>query len=111
MNLSTKTLEIVNESQSKEKLEAVIMLLETRLAEHEIVPTELQWTILINHLNEMLKRSTSAETIPDVDPAMFTEVSKEALTIAAEVVETIGNLTEAELYVLSIHFEAAKNND
>ncbi len=58
---------IIEESQNREKLKQVIDLIEERLVEHAIVPTELQWTILINHLNEMLKRSQRKETIPVVD--------------------------------------------
>lgn len=110
MKMTVEALKIIDESQTKERLEQVIALLELRLAEYGIVPTELQWTILINHLNEMLKRSNGHETVPAVDPAMFSEVSSEALRISDEVVQTIGNLTEDEKYILSIHFEAAKNN-
>lgn len=110
MKLAPEATKIIEESQSKEKLKQVVAQLEIRLAEHQIIPTELQWTILINHLNEMLERSKTAETIPAVDPAMFDEVSKEALAIADEVVEMIGNLAKDEMYVLSIHFETAKNN-
>ena len=85
----------------------MIDLIEERLVEHAIVPTELQWTILINHLNEMLKRSQRKETIPVVDRDLFKEVSK-AITISDEIVRSIGNLTDDEIYVLSIHFETAK---
>ncbi|MDT2754274.1 PRD domain-containing protein [Enterococcus pseudoavium] len=110
MKMSAEALKIIDESQTQEKLKQVMALLEVRLAEHEIVPTELQWTILINHLNEMLKRSSGEGSIPKVEPEMFSEVSKEALAISDEVVKTIGNLSEDEMYVLSIHFETAKNN-
>ncbi len=57
MKMSDEALKIIEESQNREKLKQVIDLIEERLVEHAIVPTELQWTILINHLNEMLKRS------------------------------------------------------
>lgn len=67
MKMSDEALKIIEESQNREKLKQVIDLIEERLVEHAIVPTELQWTILINHLNEMLKRSQRKETIPVVD--------------------------------------------
>jgi len=41
---------------------------------------------------------------------LFKEVSKEAITISDEIVRSIGNFTDDEIYVLSIHFETAKNN-
>ena len=85
--------------------------LKKELALVKIEPTELQWTILINHLNEMLKRSKEQETIPEVDPEMFSEVSKEALQLADGVVRKIDNLSQDEMYVLSIHFETAKQNE
>lgn len=110
MKMSDEALKIIEESQNREKLKQVIDLIEERLVEHAIVPTELQWTILINHLNEILKRSQRKETIPVVDRDLFKEVSKEAITISDEIVRSIGNLTDDEIYVLSIHFETAKNN-
>lgn len=76
-----------------------------------IEPTDLQWTILINHVNEMIKRSKANEKMTGVDPAMFEEVSNEALEIADQVVQHIGNLPQDEMYVLSIHFESAKQNE
>ena len=75
MKMSDEALKIIEESQNREKLKQVIDLIEERLVEHAIVPTELQWTILINHLNEMLKRSQRKETIPVVDRDLFKEVS------------------------------------
>lgn len=101
---------IIDQSSYKEELMEVIRFCEKLLIKEGIVPTELQMTILINHLNEMLKRSYASEKMADVDPTMFAEVSAEALMIAHEIVQKIGNLSEAEMYVLSIHFESAKQN-
>ena len=109
MKLSAEAITMIEESQNQEKLKQVIALVEERLAEYAIEPTELQWTILINHL-KMLKRSQKGEKIPAVDRELFREVSKEAIAISDEVVRTIGHLSEDEIYVLSIHFETAKNN-
>lgn len=110
MKLSAEAITMIEESQNQEKLKQVIALVEERLVEYAIEPTELQWTILINHLNEMLKRSQKGEKIPAVDRELFQEVSKEAIAISDEIVRTIGHLSEDETYVLSIHFETAKNN-
>lgn len=80
------------------------------MREAGITPTELQAVILTNHLSEMVDRSLTGERLSDVDPAMFAGVSEEALAIADKLVEHIGNLAESEKYVISIHFETAKNN-
>lgn len=71
--------------------------------------TDTQLQVLCNHLIEMLKRSRSGETLPAVDPAMFSEVSQQSLDLAQQVVDNVGHLGASEKYVLSIHFEAAKN--
>lgn len=101
---------IVENSPYQEDLKAAIEYTKEMMNVHNIVPTELQWTVLINHLNEMVIREREAGSIPDVDPAMFAEVSPEALEIADRVVKHVGQLSESEKYVLSIHFETAKMN-
>lgn len=111
MIVTGEALQIISTSEYQQELEELIDWLKKELALVKIEPTELQWTILINHLNEMLKRSKEQETIPEVDPEMFSEVSKEALQLADGVVRKIDNLSQDEMYVLSIHFETAKQNE
>lgn len=111
MTVTGEALQIISTSEYQQELEELIDWLKRELVLVKIEPTELQWTILINHLNEMLKRSKEQETIPEVDPEMFSEVSKEALQLADGVVRKIDNLSQDEMYVLSIHFETAKQNE
>ena len=111
MTVTGEALQIISTSEYQQELEELIDWLKKELALVKIEPTELQWTILINHLNEMLKRSKEQETIPEVDPEMFSEVSKEALQLADGVLRKIDNLSHDEMYVLSIHFETAKQNE
>ncbi|EOH93990.1 PRD domain-containing protein [Enterococcus haemoperoxidus ATCC BAA-382] len=111
MKLNDDAQKIIDESPNRVELEASLEKINTLLVEQAIQPTELQWTILINHVNEMIKRSIADEKMSGVDPIMFEEVSKEALAIADQVVQHIGNLPQDEMYVLSIHFEAARQNE
>lgn len=111
MKLNDDARKIINESPNQVELEAALEKISTLLVEQRIQPTELQWTILINHVNEMIKRSIAGEKMSGVDPTMFEEVSKEALAIADQVVQHIGKLPQDEMYVLSIHFEAARQNE
>ncbi|MCM0599161.1 PRD domain-containing protein [Periweissella fabalis] len=101
---------IIDNSLSREELLIAIKFVEQCMAEKNIHATDLQWTILINHLDEMIKRQKEHTTIPHVDQVMFSEISAEALDIADKVVNHIGGLSEDEKYVLSIHFENAKLN-
>lgn len=108
--MTGEALEIITTSEYQRELEALIDWLDAELSAANIEPTDLQWTILINHLNEMFRRSKEQERIPEVDPEMFSEVSAIALDIADGVVKRISNLPQDEKYVLSIHFETAKQN-
>lgn len=111
MKLNEDAKKIIDESSNKGELGTVLKKISELLKEQAIQPTDLQWTILINHVNEMIKRSIAGEQMSGVDPVMFEEVSEEALIIANEVVQHIGNLPQDEMYVLSIHFETAKQNE
>lgn len=111
MKLNDAAQQIIDESPNKIELEAALEQINSLLLAEKIQPTELQWTILINHVNEMIKRSIASEEMSGVDPEMFAEVSKQALVVAEKVVQHIGNLPQAEMYVLSIHFEAARQNE
>lgn len=102
---------IIDESPNRQKLELIIKETSRLMASNEIQGTELQWTILINHLNEMIKREQTGEKIIEVDPVMFDEVSEEALMISKRVTDLVGVLPIDEMYVLSIHFESAKQNE
>lgn len=108
--MTGEALQIISTSEHQKELEELIAWLKVELTAANIEPTDLQWTILINHLNEMLKRSKEQEAIPEVDPMMFSEVSPEALRLAEGVVKKINNPSQDEMYVLSIHFETAKQN-
>ncbi|GCF92280.1 PRD domain-containing protein [Enterococcus florum] len=110
MKVTEESQQIFQKSVYPEELKAIVDYTDNLVTTYQIEPTELQWTILINHLNEMILRQKEGTTIPTVDPEMFNEVSKEAMQISRNVVEKIGGLAEDEIYVLSIHFESAKQN-
>ena len=57
MTVTGEALQIISTSEYQQELEELIDWLKKELTLVKIEPTELQWTILINHLNEMLKRS------------------------------------------------------
>lgn len=101
---------IIEESLHKEKLTEVVDYTQKLLEERGIHPTDLQWTILINHLSEMVLRFANHMKLQDVDISLFSEVSEESIEIAKKIAEKIGGMSVEEAYVLSIHFETAKLN-
>lgn len=111
MIINEQAQKILDESPYKNDLAEVITDTSQLMLENGIQATELQWIILINHLNEMIKREKSGEQIMSVAPEMFSEVSQEALAVAKAVSDKIGALPIDEMYVLSIHFESAKQNE
>ncbi|MGX7417926.1 transcriptional regulator [Carnobacterium gallinarum] len=101
---------ILTEAQYPVETEAILHFALNKMEEQGIYPTEVQLVVLTNHLGEMVRRSNENEAIMKVDPAMFSEVSTEALAISEDIMNEIGNLAIDEKYVLSIHFETAKQN-
>lgn len=111
MQLTEESQKILQSNPYKEVLQEVVAYTAQLLEDKQICPTELQWTILINHLSEMVIREKENRMILEVDPAMFSEVSDEAMLISQLVVDKVGKLPKDETYVLSIHFESAKQNE
>ncbi|MDH6363217.1 PRD domain protein (TIGR03582 family) [Enterococcus sp. PF1-24] len=109
-HLSADAKKIVEESPHASQLTEVVVFTKAALDELAIQPTELQWTILVNHLNEMIKRWLNKEELQNVDISLFTEVSAESIALAERIAEKIGGMPKEEAYVLSIHFESAKMN-
>jgi len=81
------------------------------LDENNLELTELQLTILVNHLAEMVMRSKNNQPLDSVDESLFNGVSDKALNIAREITTRVGNLASSEPFVLSIHFENAIENN
>ncbi|BAP85130.1 hypothetical protein LOOC260_105730 [Paucilactobacillus hokkaidonensis JCM 18461] len=110
MQVNSDTERIIEDSKFPSETKEALNFTLDKMKAFNIVPTDVQVTILTNHIAEMVARSKSGEKLMDVDPTMFDEVSTEAMTIADDLVKHIGNLAVSEKYVVSIHFETAKNN-
>lgn len=101
---------MVTETKYPEETKRILRFALTEMKADNIEPDLTQVVILANHIGEMVDRSKQHEKLMDVDVSLFDKVSPEALQIAQDVVDQIGGLATSEKYVLSIHFEAAKNN-
>mgnify|MGYP005984654167 FL=1 len=80
------------------------------LNRHGIVPNDVQEQMLTSHVRAMAHRSISGEPLPEVDASLFEEISEDSMMLAREVVAQFGNLPDEEAWLLSVHFEVAKDN-
>lgn len=88
-----------------------LFLISQKLCEEEnIVMTDVQKLSLLYHLSAMVDRSLTEERLVPIDRSIFSGISMESLSIAKKVKESLDNLEDDEIYLLSIHFEAAKQN-
>ena len=70
----------------------------------------VQEQMLTSHVRAMAHRSVTGEPLPEVDASLFDEISAESMALARDVVAEFGNLPEEEAWLLSVHFEVAKDN-
>ena len=73
------------------------------------VPEE-QATLTEQLADRMLQQAISGEPLPEVDASLFEEISEDSMMLAREVVAQFGNLPDEEAWLLSVHFEVAKDN-
>ncbi|WP_425267174.1 glycine dehydrogenase [Buttiauxella warmboldiae] len=90
--------------------EQVLAFINTLLKNRSITPNAVQEKMLRSHVRAMAHRSLTGESLPDVEESLFEEISADSLAMAKEVVEQFGNLPVEEAWLLSVHFEVAKDN-
>ncbi|MCT4703095.1 glycine dehydrogenase [Enterobacteriaceae bacterium H20N1] len=93
--------------QLTEKVQAFI---NTLLKSRNITPNAVQEQMLTSHVRAMAHRSLTGEPLPEVEESLFEEISADSLEMAKAVVEQFGNLPIEEAWLLSVHFEVAKDN-
>lgn len=76
-----------------------------------IVPNAVQLQMLTSHVKAMALRSLTGEPLPEVEEELFEDISPESMALAQQVVDLFGNLPKEEAWLLSVHFEVAKEND
>ena len=104
---------MVNEAGSTEVTqlaERVLAFINTLLNNRNIAPNAVQEQMLTSHVRAMAYRSLTGEPLPEVEESLFEEISADSLDMAKEVVEQFGNLPIEEAWLLSVHFEVAKDN-
>lgn len=100
------------------EMEEAITLTERVLAEitamlnaENIFTNDVQQQMLTSHIRAMVLRSITGEPLPEVDKSLFDEISAHSMQMAQQVVDKFANLPIEEAYLLSVHFEVAKDNN
>jgi PRD domain protein (TIGR03582 family) len=101
---------LLTKSGDRKRCEQVFDLSQTLCDAVQISMTEVQQLSLLSHLSAMVHRSLTGEKLAPIDRTLFAEISTESLTMAKKLKESLTNLEEDEIYLLSIHFEVAKQN-
>nr|WP_187181930.1 MULTISPECIES: glycine dehydrogenase [Serratia] len=76
-----------------------------------IYTNAVQQQMLESHILAMVLRSITGEPLPEVDKSLFDEISAESMQMAERVVDQFDTLPIEEAYLLSVHFEVAKDNN
>ncbi|MCG3865727.1 MULTISPECIES: transcriptional regulator [unclassified Photobacterium] len=81
------------------------------LKENKIFPDAIQQQMLFTHLKAMVIRSYTKESLPEIEVDMFEDISPLSHKLSADVVSWFPTLAYEETYLLSVHFEVAKENE
>ncbi|WAT03122.1 PRD domain-containing protein [Rouxiella chamberiensis] len=94
-----------------ERTEQLLADIQSMLNAENIYTNDVQQQMLASHVKAMVLRSITGEPLPEVEKALFDEISAESIQMAEQVVNRLGNLPIEEAYLLSVHFEVAKDNN
>ncbi len=91
--------------------ERVLAEITAMLNAENIFTNDVQQQMLTSHIRAMVLRSITGESLPEVDKSLFDEISTHSMQMAQQVVDKFANLPIEEAYLLSVHFEVAKDNN
>ncbi len=91
--------------------EWVLAEITAMLNAENIFTNAVQQQMLTSHIRAMVLRSITGEPLPEVDKSLFDEISAHSMQMAQQVVDKFPNLPIEEAYLLSVHFEVAKDNN
>lgn len=96
--------------QSRQLADRMLLWIDELLQRHNIIPNAVQTQMLTSHVRAMAHRSVTGEPLPEVDAGLFDEISADSMRLARAVVAEFANLPDEEAWLLSVHFEVAKEN-
>lgn len=112
MNNGAVSVSTTDDDQAIQALAGKVMAqIADLFAAKAIVPNAVQQQMLVSHVKAMALRSLTGEPLPEVEEELFEDISPESMALAQQVVDLFGNLPKEEAWLLSVHFEVAKEND
>lgn len=108
---SIKEIEQSDISEAGEITARVLADITAMLNAENIYTNAVQQQMLESHIRAMVLRSITGEPLPEVDKSLFDEISAESMQMAERVVAQFDTLPIEEAYLLSVHFEVAKDNN
>ncbi|ALD45150.1 glycine dehydrogenase [Serratia marcescens] len=108
---SIKEIEQSDISEAGEITARVLADITAMLNAENIYTNAVQQQMLESHIRAMVLRSITGEPLPEVDKSLFDEISAESMQMAERVVDQFDTLPIEEAYLLSVHFEVAKDNN
>lgn len=104
----------MNTAENDQAIQALADKVMAQIAElfiaRKIIPNAVQQQMLTSHVRAMALRSLTGEPLPEVEAELFEDISPESMLLAQQVVDLFGNLPKEEAWLLSVHFEVAKEN-
>lgn len=112
MSNGTASISVATEQDNEIQALAIRVLAQiTELfAARNIQPNPVQQQMLSSHVRAMALRSLTGETLPEVEEELFEDISPASMALAQQVVDLFANLPKEEAWLLSVHFEVAKEN-
>ncbi|HGM4723987.1 glycine dehydrogenase [Serratia marcescens] len=108
---SIKEIEQSDVSEAGAIAARVLVDITAMLNAENIYTNAVQQQMLESHIRAMVLRSITGEPLPEVDKSLFDEISAESMQMAERVVNQFDTLPIEEAYLLSVHFEVAKDNN
>ncbi|MBH2535827.1 glycine dehydrogenase [Serratia marcescens] len=108
---SIKEIEQSDASEAGAITARVLADITAMLNAENIYTNAVQQQMLESHIRAMVLRSITGEPLPEVDKSLFDEISAESMQMAERVVDQFDTLPIEEAYLLSVHFEVAKDNN
>ncbi|MGP0917709.1 glycine dehydrogenase [Serratia sp. CY81166] len=106
-----KEIEQSDISEAGEITARVLADITAMLNAENIYTNAVQQQMLESHIRAMVLRSITGEPLPEVDKSLFDEISADSMQMAERVVDQFDTLPIEEAYLLSVHFEVAKDNN
>ncbi|MFU2315712.1 glycine dehydrogenase [Rahnella sp. PCH160] len=114
MNKGTASVKNIGQTELEDApaiTEQVLKEIQLMQSAKNIYTTDVQLQMLTSHVKAMVLRSMTGEPLPEVEKDLFDEISDESMQMAEDVVSWFGNLPIEEAYLLSVHFEVARDNE